>query len=274
MSPADVAHLSAADVVRLDLLDLLEAIHPVLNGVAEPADWAVAEITARTIRRRYWPSSSRPQHPQPERKPAMPDTDELDLPTLDSHPDDPWEAQLDNETLDLPASQWDTPDLVARIDRMMAVLAAKEARAAAIQNRAKALRDCALRWAIERHKAETCDPVSIDRIEQAIVEAAIELRKRDPKTKSVSTAFGTVSTRKADVWQWRNDEQLLAWLKAQGLAELVDTKTTESVARSAIKRAAQVKDGQVVIEGQAVPGDLVGVTEGAISVSITSADQP
>lgn len=174
-------------------------------------------------------------------------------PTPPVVPNDPFDPPDDFDPLAIPADRLDTAALVEHLHNLTAALASKNARRRRIETIVRAHIERIDRWQLAREKAEGCDPVSLDRIQQAATGLMLELRRRDPHTKSVSTPWGKVSSRETEHWDWSNDSGLLEWLQETHRVDLVDVVTTTKVAKAAIKRAAVIKDGEVVIDGEVIP---------------------
>jgi hypothetical protein len=179
---------------------------------------------------------------------AGPDTTPPPPPPVGDDPFDP-PAGFDL----VPVQNLDTGALVEHLHNLTAILSAKLARRRRINKLVAAHVERIEAWRLERMKKEQCDAVSLDVIEHAAAGLMLELRRRDPKAKSVSTPWGTVRSREAVEWDWQDEPTLLRWLTDTGHAELVDTVTTSKVAKAAIKRAAVIEDGQVLLDGEIVP---------------------
>jgi hypothetical protein len=159
--------------------------------------------------------------------------------------DDPFDVAPDFDPAPVPVQNLDAGALVEHLHNLTAILSAKLARRRRIEKLVAAHVERIEAWRLERVKKEQCDAVSLDVIEHAAAGLMLELRRRDPKAKSVSTPWGSVRSRETVEWDWQDEPTLLRWLTDTGHAELVDTVTTSKVAKAAIKRAAVIEDGQV-----------------------------
>ena len=89
------------------------------------------------------------------------------------------------------------------------------------------------------------------------------------KAKSLTLPGGTISLRARQPKVTTVDDELLAWAKSTGRAELVRTTVKESLDKKALAKAATLaEDGVVVIDGEVVPGASWEAQEDSASFTV------
>lgn len=89
------------------------------------------------------------------------------------------------------------------------------------------------------------------------------------KTKSLELPGGTIKLTARPARLDVDDAAFIEWAKAAGRVDLVRVKTTESLDKTALKKAATLaENGVVVIDGEVIPGARWEAQEDSVSFSV------